>query len=833
MKTERHLKDTDKDHDQGSHAGNGSSKKPFTNLNKTRGDRSGRTLSSGVKVEFTDGEYKGETAEVTGSIANRYQKGEITYRLQVDGYPKPGGWDGQITATAKTLEANAIEVLEESEAQRQQTGKQMTRTKTVKSYKHNEPQKLIMRIVNVREETANDTDKSVEVVIATENPVERYDEDKDEVYNEILSMKGVKFRSKKNQLPIVDSHDRSTVRNVLGSVRNLRVEGTELVGSATFARDSDSQIAFDKLRDGHLTDFSITAQPNESERIQRGDVYMHGDVEISGPAEIVKSWTPTDASLVAAGADVTSTVRELLRAYTIPNRSKTMNAKLREQLIEKGMPDTIENAEEALTWRMAQDEATTERMDGEDEEDDEKEEVKSAVDRALATDGQRRKTIRALCEKAKIERELADKWCDDSEITIERAREKVLERMVNEPLGGTVRVIEDGHDSFVAAARTGLLQRAMSSMSNPTDTLREPIPDVPGAENFRARPLWRIAEEVLERAGVNTRSLSRKDVAEICLGRPGTINRNRTIMRDAYHTTGTFTNLLLDAKNKSLSQGYAEAFFTYNIWAAQGASVEDFKDIHRIRFSESPDPAVVPEGTPYPEKTVADAKETYRVEKYGNIFSTTWETIVNDDMSALSRIPMMHGNACRRKLNKLVYSCLTRGLTDTMSDGVLLFDASTHANYTASGTVISVANLNVGYSTMMLQTGLRGEIIGVVPRYLIMPPGISGTGLQIVNSMADVSIANERAINLYGPGGGRALIPVVEPQLAANDANAWYLAADSSAIDSVEYTFLAGEESPVLESEWDIKTDCFLNKVRQTYGAAPIDHRGLYLNAGA
>ena len=692
---------------------------------------------------------------------------------------------------------------------------------------------MILRFAEIRRDTARDADNSLEVVIASENPVERYDDDKDEVYNEILSMKGVKFRSKRRELPIVDSHDRSTVRNVIGSVRNIRTEGTQLIGDATFARDADSQNAYHKIKDGHLTDFSITAQPNDSERIQRGDVYMHGDVEISGPAEIVKSWTPTDASLVAAGADVTSTVRELLRAYTIPNRSETMNAKLREQLIEKGMPDTIENAEDALTWRMSQDEATTERMDGEDEEkdDEEKEEVKSEVDRALATDAKRRKTIRALCEKAKIERDLADKWCDDPKVTVDQAREEVLERMVNKPLGGTVRVIEDGHDSFVAAARTGLVQRALSTLSNQSDRPREPVPDVPGCETFRTRPLWRIAEEVLERAGVNTRNLSRRDVAEICLGRPGTINRHRTIMRDAYHTTGTFTNLLLDAKNKSLSQGYAEAFFTWNIWAKQGASVEDFKDIHRIRFSESPDPAVVPEGTPYPEKTTADAKETYKVEKYGAIFSTTWETLINDDMDALSRIPMMHGNACRRKQNKLVYSILTANAN--MSDGNSLFDATNHSNYTASGTAISVASLGVGYSTMMLQTGIKAEIIGVVPRFLIMPPAVSGTGLQVVNSMADVSIANEQAINLYGPAGGRSLIPVVEPQLAANDVNAWYLVADSSAVDTVELTFLSGEESPVLESEWDITTDCYLNKVRQTMGAAAIDWRGMYLNAGA
>ena len=684
--------------------------------------------------------------------------------------------------------------------------------------------KMIMRMVNVRRETADEENKSVEVVIASEYPVERWDEENEQVVREILDMDGVQFRGKKNQLPIVDSHNRSTIRNVNGSIRNIRVEGTELVGEAMFARDQASQDAYHKVLDGHLTDFSITATPNKVRSIRRGESDIHRGEEVQGPADIVRSWTPTDASLVAAGADETSTVRELLRAYQIPiARSETVTD-------EELKDDEVEEIEKAEP-EVEEAEPETENEDEEMSEDQKKE----VVDRALKADRERRREIVALGTKFNIEREEVDKWCDDPQTTVVNVKDHVLERGADKYLGTStdVRVTEDGFDSFVKAAKTGLVQRALGSVSNQSDRPREPIQDVPGCEIFRSRPLWRIAEEVLERAGVNTRTLSRREVAEICLGRPGTINRHRTIMRDAYHTTGTFTNLLLDAKNKSLSQGYAEAFFTWNVWAKQGQSVEDFKDIHRIRFSESPDPAVVPEGTPYPEKTTADAKETYKIEKYGAIFSTTWETLVNDDMDALSRIPMMHGNACRRKQNKLVYSVLTGGLTTNMSDGNPLFDATNHSNYTASGTVISVANLSIGYSTMMLQTGIKGEIIGVVPRYLIMPPGISGTGLQVVNSMADVSIANEKAINLYGPAGGRSLIPVVEPQLAASDANAWYLVADSSAVDTVELTFLSGEESPVLESEWDITTDCYINKVRQTMGAAAIDWRGIYLNAGA
>jgi hypothetical protein len=87
--------------------------------------------------------------------------------------------------------------------------------------------------------------------------------------------------------------------------------------------------------------------------------------------------------------------------------------------------------------------------------------------------------------------------------------------------------------------------------------------------------------------------------------------------------------------------------------------------------------------------------------------------------------------------------------------------------------------------------------------------------------------------NIYGPGGSRPLTVVVEPQLHANDENMWYLAASTDQVDTVEMATLAGEESPVMESEWCMTDDTFKNKVRQTMGAAAIDWRGLLRNAGA
>jgi hypothetical protein len=140
---------------------------------------------------------------------------------------------------------------------------------------------------------------------------------------------------------------------------------------------------------------------------------------------------------------------------------------------------------------------------------------------------------------------------------------------------------------------------------------------------------------------------------------------------------------------------------------------------------------------------------------------------------------------------------------------------------------------------MMLQKGLTTDaILNIQPRYLIVPATLSSTALQLVGSLADpaaggsASTGNSNTLNIYGPNGPRPIQVVVEPQLDASSTASWYLSADPAQVDTVEVSFLSGEEAPVLESEWDFDRDVWKYKVRQTFGVKAIDWRGLYKNAG-
>jgi len=723
-------------------------------------------------------------------------------------------------------------------------------------------------------------------VIATENPIQRWDEQTQQVVNEVLLMDGIEWRGGRDQIPIVDSHNDETVRNIFGSIQKMQVDYAtgELIGIPVFASDAESQTIMQRMNEGHITDFSITGQPIETLFVQRGQSYTTSrGVVIEGPALIHTKWQPQNASICATGADEQSTVR---RSYTdLKRKVLRMDEALLAQASALGLPVGMTDPNEVLAWLMSKlgggaapmepvesmanpmvepVVAPVQKMAQEPVEkmaDEMKAKVMNQaatvdqIKRALQADQVRRTEIQATCALAKIERAFADELCEQF-IPLSEARKRIIDKMATQPLGasvgGDVRVTRSSEDKFIAAVSDGLVARSKGRTAIKRSLYISGDKPAEGHEEFSKLNLIRMATLFGERAGLPVQRMSNPEIARAIMrmstlqGAFEVLQRYRIERSDfqAYHTTGSFANVLLDASNKTLLAGYEEAPYTWNLWARTANSVDDFKSINRTRFSEAPNPEEVPEGKDYPEKPMSDAKESYRVAKFGESFSVSWETIVNDDLDALSRIPAMHGNAMRRFQNRKVYEVLTSN--PLMGDGYNLFSSSHVSGDNTSGASAapSVATLNAMFVKMMTQKGLNkadgtasDAIINVMPKFVIVPVALSATLLQLVASLSDPNAGgssttgNSNTLNIYGPNGMRPIVPIIEPQLDGNSATTWYGAADNGQIDTVELSFLSGEESPVLDSEYNMKNDTYYNKIRQTFGVKAIDWRGMYRNA--
>lgn len=680
--------------------------------------------------------------------------------------------------------------------------------------------------------------RSIPIVLATESPVPVYDVSRMEMVDEVIVMDGMDLP---RQLPLVDSHNRDSVRNVLGSIRDLEISDSRLIGRAYFSSDENGRQAFQNYADGHLTDFSIGARRLEQ--------------EYEGKTRYVTRSQPVEGSAVIVGADPNATASVAVRAYFDSESLKgEAMADLRTRLIARGMPETIEG-DAMLEWMDSQletspeteQEETIERQEELSEMSEEKQpqQVAETVDRAAIEQEiiQRHSEVREVCRAANVSADQTDAYVASGKTADEVAGDILRNgKSKSEPVGNTpVAVVADSSDRFFAAANCGLVRRSLQQHGKSAHQIVETAKSrsdhaaverwsdlgrtyyeqpAEGWNELQYCSLSDLARKSLEVRG--ERGLDRLPKQEIV--RRAFSQRSDMIERAAEHSTGTFSNLLLDASNKTLLAAYDEAPATYTQWTRQ-VSVPDFKTINRIRLGELADPEVVPENHEYPEKNVGDNRETYNVEKYGAIFSITLEAVVNDDLDAITRIPAMHGNAMRRKVNKVAYAVLTDN--GTLSDGIALFHATSHGANLDATALAAGAPLNVGFNVMMTQSGLNtGTTLGIMPRYLIVPANLSATALQITNGM--IQPATSATVNLYGQEGPRTLMTIVDAQLDSSSTTGWYLAADPAQVDTVEVAFLQGEESPILTREEEFNTDAVKFKCRQSFAAAAIDYRGLY-----
>lgn len=386
----------------------------------------------------------------------------------------------------------------------------------------------------------------------------------------------------------------------------------------------------------------------------------------------------------------------------------------------------------------------------------------------------------------------------DESIDALAAGKKILAAQIAEPAtptGGAPRAeagVSD-KDHF----RAGMIN-ALEHRANPA---RAKLDD--NGKRFQGMNLVRMAEESLR---IN--SMAAPSV-------PG------QIATKALQSTSDFPLILENVVTKSLRAAYESTPRSFLPFTRR-AVLPDFKQISRVQLGGAPSLKRVVEGGEYEHGTIGEGAEKYSVQKYGRQVAITWETIINDDLSAFTRIPEMFGRSAADLESDIVYGILIANAA--MSDGVALFHA-THGNLGTAG-AISETTLSEAREKMLLQKGIEGRYITVRPEFLIVPPRQLTAAQKIVTAVVPDATSG---VNVFQNG----LSVIAEPRLQDGSATAFYLAANPSAVDTIEYGYLEGYEGVYTETKqgWDV--DGVMVKCRHVFGAKAIDYRGLFRNAGA
>lgn len=281
------------------------------------------------------------------------------------------------------------------------------------------------------------------------------------------------------------------------------------------------------------------------------------------------------------------------------------------------------------------------------------------------------------------------------------------------------------------------------------------------------------------------------------------------------HSSSDFGHLLADVAHKSMLRGYEEAEETFQRWTTRGV-LTDFKPNRRVDLSTFPSLPKVSEGSEYTYGSVGDRGEQIMLATYGKLMSITRQAIINDDLSALDRIPRLMGRAAIRTVGDLVYAVLTSN--PQMSDGSNLFSAA-HKNQLSSGS-LSIARLDEGKTKMATQKD-GDATLNIRPSYLLTPVALESTANAFVRGEFDPANPDARI-----PNPVRDMVEVIaDARLDDASATTTYMTAAPGAFDTVEVAYLDGNDTPFLEEQQGFTVDGATFKVRMDAGVAPLSWR--------
>ncbi|NIB44820.1 Clp protease ClpP [Pseudomaricurvus alkylphenolicus] len=422
----------------------------------------------------------------------------------------------------------------------------------------------------------------------------------------------------------------------------------------------------------------------------------------------------------------------------------------------------------------------------------------AAASQAVAQERKRIADITEMGAKYGLETAVVTAYINDG-ISLSTARDRALDvvaqRSQSQMPAPGVRVTSIGTEAANVAMAQALLHRF--------DPVAYKIDD--NSKMFAHMTLIELATAHLNLNGIDTAGMSKSAIAA-----------------KAMHSSSDFAAILADVANKTLRAGYEAAPRTFTRFCRR-VTASDFKAINRAQLdSAGASLNKVNEKGEFRRGKLTDGKESYGLATYGEILAITRQTLINDDLDALSRIPMMQGAQVAETESEVVWDLILSDVT--MGDGKALF----HNDHKNTGTgVIAEAGLNTMRKKMRTQKKLDDKTpINLAPAFLMVPAALETTAQKF---LASITPDQPSSVNPFA--GTMELL--VEARLDGDSEVKWYGAASSNRIDTIEYAYLEGQEGAYLETRQGFDVDGVEMKVRLDFGAGVIDYRGLYRSTGA
>lgn len=296
--------------------------------------------------------------------------------------------------------------------------------------------------------------------------------------------------------------------------------------------------------------------------------------------------------------------------------------------------------------------------------------------------------------------------------------------------------------------------------------------------------------------------------------------------------SGTWNTILGDSITRRMVAEYQlPSLSTWQNIVSSIVPVNDFRTQRIERLGGYGTLPGVNQGAPYqPLTTPGNEEVTYGISKRGGTEDLTLETIANDDLRAITRIPVKLGQAAAQTLLRFVWDILATN--PNVYDAAALFAAG-HNNLDA-GNTLSQTNLSFGRKRMRKQTayGDTTEFLSTVPKFLVVPSDLEELAFQLCTSAVAIPATPAGPTNT--PNIHQGLTPIVIDYFSAAAPATWFLVGDPATVPTIELGFYQGQQQPDLLVQSDAQVgsvftaDKITYKIRHIYSGAVLDYRGFY-----
>lgn len=282
----------------------------------------------------------------------------------------------------------------------------------------------------------------------------------------------------------------------------------------------------------------------------------------------------------------------------------------------------------------------------------------------------------------------------------------------------------------------------------------------------------------------------------------------------------TWGNVLGDSITRAMIRDYgeSEAYRDWR-WACDVVPVSDFREQKRVRVGGYGNLPAVAENGPYnPLTSPGDEAAKYAPTKRGGTETISLETIANDDVGVIRRVPQNLATAAGRTLYEFVYDFFA--LNPVVYDGTALFHA-THKN-------TGVAALgDASFAAARLAIKQQAELssnkrLGLTLRHVVIPSDLE-----------------EQAYDMFvrGTNNDETFVQSRKPTVHVVDywtnAKNWYATTDNVQCPLIEIGFYGSETPDLFVQDMPTQGSLFSNdqikyKIRHIYGGAVRDYRGFY-----